>query len=152
MPVFQFTQPVQQLEKRKGGYFYFKIDAQVVEQFERKRATRLICAIEGSKPYSCGLNHHGDGHFFVIVAGKIIKGLKKELGDPLTFKIYEDPNPLGVAMPEVLEVFLEQSPETKEQFEKLTDGKKRSLIHSIAKVKSLDLQVSKIQDFFLQVK
>ncbi len=37
MPQFKFTQPIHQLEKRKGGYFYFQIDAPVVEQFPKKK-------------------------------------------------------------------------------------------------------------------
>ncbi|MEM9833953.1 MAG: hypothetical protein AAF944_25200 [Bacteroidota bacterium] len=37
-----------------------------------------------------------------IVAIKHLKSLRKALGDPVTFKTFEDPNPLGVEMPEVL--------------------------------------------------
>ncbi|MEM8528354.1 MAG: YdeI/OmpD-associated family protein [Bacteroidota bacterium] len=150
MPHFQFTQNIGQLEKRKGGYFYLKIDAEVVEQFEKKRATRLKCDIDGKVSYSCGLNHLGDGNFFIIVATRHLKKLGKELGDEVQFEIYEDPNPLGVEIPEVLQVLLQQDEDAKVMFEQLTDGKKRSLIYAIKPVKNIDKQVEKIMTFLVE--
>ncbi|MEM6299165.1 MAG: YdeI/OmpD-associated family protein [Bacteroidota bacterium] len=148
MPRFEFTQTVEQLEKRKGGYFYLFIDVDTVNQFEHKRATRLKCEIDGKLSYSCGLNHLGDGNFYIIVSGARMKKLEKTAGDTVTFGIYEDPNPLGVEIPDVLLAFLEQDEEIKKQYEALTDGKKRTLIYSIQKVKNIDLQIEKINTFF----
>ena len=135
MTSYQETQEINQLEKRKGGYFYLKIDSDVINQFSRKRATRMICTIDNQVSYRCGLNHLGDGNFYVIVARKYLIKLNKELGDKVDFRIEEDPDQLGVDMPEVLTVFLEQEPESKKVFNQLTDGKKRSLIYGILKVK-----------------
>lgn len=147
MPRFKFEQPIQQLEARKGGYFYLENDANRVDQFEEKRATRLKCIIDEKVALSCGLNHLGDGNFYIIIAKRYVQKLKKELGDKVTFEIFEDPNPLGVEMPEALEVLLEQDPDAKEAFEKLTDGKKRSLIFAIKRVKDIDKQIGRIIDF-----
>ncbi|GAA4272176.1 DUF1905 domain-containing protein [Aquimarina gracilis] len=152
MPRFAFEQPILQLEQRKGGYHYLKIDADVVNQFEQKRATRLKCVIDGNLSYSCGLNHLGDGNFFIILANAKLKKLNKTLGDIVSFEIFEDPNPLGVEEPEVLKVLLEQDPIAKGMYNQLTDGKKRSLIFSIIKVKNIDLQVQKILEFLNQQK
>lgn len=143
MSSFKFKQIIQQLEKRKGGYFYFKIEASLVEQMTRKRATRLICTVDQKLFYPCGLNHLGDGNFFIILATTKLKSLGKNLGDEVALEIIEDPNPLGVAIPESLEVLLEQDEDAKSIFEQLTDSKKRSLIYSINKVKNIDLQVEK---------
>ncbi|MEL7146117.1 MAG: DUF1905 domain-containing protein [Bacteroidota bacterium] len=144
---FTFTQSIGQLEARKGGYFYLKIMSETVDQFEKKRATRLICDIDDKLQYSCGLNHYGDGNFYLILSGKNLKKLGKSLGDEVTFSIYEDPNPLGVAIPEVLQVLIDQDEKVKADFDQLTDGKKRSLIYTIVKIKDIDLQVSKIMSF-----
>lgn len=144
MPYFTFEQPVLQLEPRKGGYFYLRIDASVVEQYAQKRATRLKCMIDEKVSFSCGLNHFGDGHYYIIVAGKYLKTLGKQLGSMVVFEIYEDPNPLGVEVPDVLLALLEQDEIVKKIYENLTDGKKRSLIHSIKAVKDLDKQIEKI--------
>jgi len=140
-------QSIKQLEKRKGGYYYLKIDAEIIAQFSRKRSTRMICTIDNQVSYRCGLNHLGDGNFYVIVAGKYLEELNIELGEAVDYRIDEDPDQLGVEIPEVLTVFLEQDSESKSIFNQLTDGKKRSLIYSFIKIKDMDRQVKIIADF-----
>ncbi len=147
MPHLNFEQTIGQLEKRKGGYFYLEISAEEVAKFEKGKATRLVCTIDQKVSYSCGLNHLGDGNFFIIVATRYMQQLKKQMGDQVSFEIVEDPNPLGVKIPEALAVLLEQDEAAKAVFEKITDGKKRSLIYSIQKVKDIDKQVQKSLDF-----
>jgi hypothetical protein len=152
MTSYQGKQKINQLEKRKGGYFYLKIDSDIINQFSRKRATRMICTIDNGVSYRCGLNHLGDGNFYIIVAGKYLDKLGKELGEEVSFKIEEDPDQLGVEVPEVLTAFLEQDSESKAIYDKLTDGKKRSLIYSFNKIKDIDRQVKIIMDFLSKEK
>jgi hypothetical protein len=140
---FKFEQILGQLEKRKGGYYYLKIDSEIVNQFENMRHTRLICILENKLSFQCGLNHFGDGNFFIIISSKNLETIGKNLGDLICFELIKDPNPLGVDMPEVLESIIEQDQELKEKYEKLTFGKKRSIIHQINKIKNIDLQISK---------
>ncbi len=147
MSLHQGQQTIKQLEQRKGGYYYLKIEAAIVGKLSNKRKTRLICTIDNLVSYRCGLNHLGDGNFYLIVSGKRLKALGKNLGDLVAFSIEEDPDQLGVAIPEVLEVLLAQDPEAKSIFDVLTDGKKRSLIYAILKVKDLDKQVRIALDF-----
>ena len=145
---FSFNQKVGQLEKRRGGYYYLKVNAEIVDQFEKKRKTRFICEIDQKIKYSCGLNHYGDGNFFIILSTANLKKLGKHRGNKVSYTIYEDPNPLGVEIPEVLSVLLEQDEILKNKYDVLTDGKKRSLIFTINKVKNIDLQVEKALKFF----
>ena len=72
------------------------------------------------------------------------------LGEEVEFILEEDPNPLGVEEPEVLTVLLEQDPMAKEQYDQLTNGKKRILIFSLQKTKNNDLQVQKILQFLME--
>ncbi|GAB5530475.1 MAG: hypothetical protein Roseis3KO_22520 [Roseivirga sp.] len=136
-------QRIKQLEKRRGGYFYLEIFATIVDQFPNKRKTRFLCTLDGQLTYQCGLNHLGDGNFFIIVSGKNLKSIGKSLGDKVSFELREDPNPLGVEMPEVLEVLLYQDEQLNSKFEKLSMGNKRHVIHSIIKIKDIDLQIAK---------
>lgn len=147
MILYSGHQAIKQLEKRKGGYYYIQLDAEVVNQFKRKKATRIVCNIDDCISYRCGLNHLGDGNFFVIVATKHIQALDKTLGETINYTIKEDPDQLGVDMPEVLTVFLNQEPDKRKLFDTLTDGKKRSLIYSIIKLKDIDKQVKIITNF-----
>jgi hypothetical protein len=144
---FEGEQAIGQLEKIKGGYFYLTIDAQIIQQFERKRHTRLVCHLDGKISYQCGLNHLGDGNYFIIIAGKILQQLGKKVDSRVYFRIEEDPNPLGVEVPEVLTVLLEQDEHLKEIYDKISDGKKRALIFSILKVKNIDKQVDGMIEF-----
>jgi len=151
MPRFTFNQLIRQLEKRKGGYYYLQVDAAIVNQLERKRATRIICTLNGTVTYGCGLNHLGDGNFYIIVAARYLKKLGLALNDPVTFEIEEDPNPFGVEVPKVLSILLEQDPDAKRIYDGLTDGKKRSLIYGIKDIKNVDKQVQKIRSILQQL-
>ena len=60
MKSYKGRQTIKQLEKRKGGYLYLKLDSEIINQFSKKRATRMICTIDQKVSYRCGLNHLGD--------------------------------------------------------------------------------------------
>ena len=143
MKSYKSEQIIGQLEKRKGGYFFLKIDAEIVNQFENKRQTRFLCTLENSLTFQCGLNHLGDGNFFIILSAKNLQSVNKSFSENIIYELNEDPNPLGVAMPEVLEAVLEQDETLKLTFESLTLGKKRNIIHQIIKIKDIDLQIQK---------
>ncbi|RIV21604.1 DUF1905 domain-containing protein [Fibrisoma montanum] len=152
MPHFTLEQPIRQLDKRQGGYYHLVITPEVVNQFEKQRATRLVCVLDQTVSFSCGLNHLGDGNFYIIVATQQLKKLGKNVGDPVVFEIYEDPNPLGVDVPDVLQVLLDQDDDARHRYDALTDGKKRSLIYSIKGIRDIDRQVQKILSFLNEQK
>ncbi len=141
-----------QLDKMRGGYFYLRIESDIINQFERKRHTRLICHLDDKISFPCGLNHLGDGNFFLIIAGKHLEQLGKKPGNTVVFRIEEDPNPLGVEVPEVLSTLLMQDEGLKSIYEKISDGKKRTLIFALLKIKDIDKQVEKSIDFLTQEK
>ena len=143
MKEYRSEQIIGQLEKRKGGYFFLKIEAETINQFENKRQTRFLCTLQKSVTFQCGLNHLGDGNFFIILSTKNLHTVNRKLGDKIHYELNEDPNPLGVEMPEVLEAILEQDENIKATFDSLTLGKKRNVIHQINKIKDIDKQVQK---------
>lgn len=136
-------QIVEQLEKIKGGYFFLKINAETVNRLKYKNKTRLICKLDHKVSFQCGLNHYGDGNFFIIISSRNMKLINRKSGDKIYFEITEDPNPLGAEIPETVSILLEQDDALKEKFNELTDGKKRSILIQINKIKDLDKQVSK---------
>lgn len=136
-------QIVEQLEKIKGGYFFLKINAETVNRLKHKNKTRLICKLDHKVSFQCGLNHYGDGNFFIIISSRNMKLINRKSGDKIYFEITEDPNPLGAEIPETVSILLEQDDALKEKFNELTDGKKRSILIQINKIKDLDKQVSK---------
>lgn len=143
MKVYKSSQALEQLEKRKGGYYFFKITADVVSGFKNGKQTRLLCTVDKMLSFSCGLNHLGNGDFFIMLSTKNVKSIGKKVGDLISFELREDPNPLGVELPEVLAALLEQDEVLQQKFESLTAGKKRSLVHAISRIKDIDKQVRK---------
>lgn len=141
--IYEGKQPLQ----KSGSYYHLEVAAAVVNTFEKKRATRLICTIDDTVTLQCGLNHLGNGNFYIMLAKKYIKEIGKEAGETISYKLEIDPNPLGVAIPEVLEVFLAQDPDGEAIFNKLTDGRKRTLIFSVLRIKNVDKQVETILKF-----
>lgn len=136
-------QIIGQLEKRKGGYFFLKVESEIVDKFENKRKTRFVCKLDNKISFQCGLNHLGDGNFFIIISTKNLKLIERQLGEIIPFELMEDPNPLGVDMPEIITILLEQDSELKNKFAQLTDGKKRSIIVQITKIKDIDKQIKR---------
>ena len=143
MEKYSAKQAIGQLEKRKGGYFYLTISAEIVEQFDRKKKTRLICRLDDQLEFQCGLNHLGDGNFFIIISMKNLKSIDKQVGEEVQFEIWPDPNPLGVDIPEEIVVLLGQDEILNQQFENLTDGKKRGIIHQVKRIKNIDLKITR---------
>lgn len=151
MKTYKSQQIIGQLEKRKGGYFFLKIESEIINQFQNKRHTRFICTLEKSLNFQCGLNHLGDGNFFIILSSKNLEIVQKQLGDEIHFELNEDPNPLGVEMPEVLEAVLEQDENLKASFDSLTLGKKRSIIFALNKIKDIDKQIINVSKLIIAV-
>lgn len=146
MKNFKSEQIIGQLEKRKGGYYFLKVNAEIVEKFENKGKTRFICKLDDKMSFQCGLNHFGDGNYFMIISTKRFKLIGRQLGETIPFELIEDPNPLGIQLPETIEILLEQDNELKNKFDQLTDGKKRTIIVLISKIKDIDKQISKTID------
>jgi len=96
----------EQTIKKNGSYYHLEIAAAIVNQYEKKRATRLICTIDDRVKLRCGLSHLGNGNFYIMLAKRYIKEIGKDVGETISYTLEEDSNPLGVEIPEVLEVFL----------------------------------------------
>ena len=72
---------------------------------------------------------------------------QKEVGvqkdDIFTLQLFEDTTKYGVEIPEEFAAVLESDPEALEKFEMLTDGKKRSLIYFIIRIKNSQTRIDK---------
>jgi len=75
------------------------------------------------------------------------KRYQKQLGifpsDYFQLQLYEDTSKYGVEMPEELEAVLQSDPEAYQIFESFSDGKKRTLIYYILKIKTSQIRIDK---------
>ncbi|MGA0063481.1 MAG: YdeI/OmpD-associated family protein [Flavobacteriaceae bacterium] len=141
------AQPLRKLQHNRGGFYYLEVDAETVAQLPEKHKTRIICTLEQTLKLRCGLNHLGDGNFYVLLAQRHIKNLNKNLHDLVAFNLEVDPDPLGVDIPEVLTELLHQDSEARNTFNLLAHSRKRTLIHRVNRIKNIDIQVRQILDF-----
>ena len=94
------------------------------------------------------IDFHGALHLYqcnyIVSFGK---RYQKELGvfpsDYFELQLFEDTSKYGVEMPEEFMAVLDSDPEAFEAFEKLSDGKKRSLIYYILRIKTSQTRIDK---------
>jgi uncharacterized protein YdeI (YjbR/CyaY-like superfamily) len=84
----------------------------------------------------------------MMVNKSYMKNLGLMAGEKVAIEIFEDPNPLGVEIPEVLLVLLEQDPMVAEVWARMTAGRKRTICHATKRIKNVDLQVARALEFF----
>lgn len=142
-PLLSETQTLGKLDSRRGGYFFVTVVRAFADSLPNGKKTRLLCELNGIKTLRCGLNPIGNGDFFILVSTATAKELGIGEGSRVEVSISVDPDQLGVEMPEAFEELLAQEPEMKSRFDSLTDGKKRSLIHQLSRIRDIDRQVMK---------
>jgi uncharacterized protein YdeI (YjbR/CyaY-like superfamily) len=84
----------------------------------------------------------------MMVSKAHMKDLDLMAGEKVHIEVFEDSNPLGVEVPEVLEALIAQDPIVAQVWERLTDGRKRTICHATKRIKNVDLQVEKALVFF----
>jgi hypothetical protein len=104
---------------------------------------RILCSINKHNLFHAGFMPDGNGKWFIKLNKEKIKNFKLEVGEIVSVEIKSDTSKYGMELPREFEEVLIQDIEGSNYFEKLTDGKKRSLIFLIAKVKNTDKKITK---------
>ena len=124
------------------------VSTAIIADFPQKHHTRIVLKINGEGHIQCGLNTHIPGMRCMMISKKHMTSLGLMTGEKVFFEIFEDPNPLGVEVPEVLKALLMQDPVVERVWSKLSDGRKRTICHSTMRIKNIDLQVERALEFF----
>lgn len=124
-----------------GGWHFLIVDRATVDKFKFEGSSRrVICTIKGGKPFPCALMPWGD-IFYIMVNKQRRAELGLEVGQMVDIVLEKDESKYGMPMPEELQEVLNQDPEGEAMFEKLTPGKKRSMMYFIGKVKDVDRRI-----------
>lgn len=102
---------------------------------------RVVCTLQGSLSYHCGLLHNGKGGYIVSVNSARRKKLGLQEGQVIDVRLETDHSEYGMPMSDELREVLDQDDQSREYFEKLTPGKQRSLIHWADGVKSSNIKI-----------
>lgn len=123
--------------------FYIEVKQTVITQLGGKMNIRLICTLNKSLSFQCGLMALGQGNAYISINSKRMKELKIKEGDEVFVELAVDKSEYGMDVPEELQELLNQDPEGKRRFDALTPGKKRYVIFYIAGVKSSQLRLER---------
>jgi len=122
---------------------HIKVPDKVFKKMSADGKKRVICQIDDNEPFHGGFMPDGNGSYFIMLSKPKLKKYKLTLGQKVKVVLEKDNTKYGMKVPEEFEEVLGSDPEGETFFEKLTDGKKRSLIHLVATVKSSDIKISK---------
>lgn len=132
------------LEKFVSDVFQYhvKVPEDIKEAFFQQDHKRVVANFNDKVKKHCAIMPGGSFHYLLLNKQEV-KKLQAQPGDNLAITLTPDASPLGMPMPEELEVILAQDPDAKAFFDALTPGKKRSLMHLVGKVKNVDSRISK---------
>lgn len=124
--------------------FYFEIPASVVKKIGGIGKMRLICEVNKSLSFQCGLMSLSEGRAYISINTKRMKELGVKQGDTVNIVLSEDKSEYGVNIPAELEELFKQDPEGKARFDKLTPGKQRYILNYVDTVKNPTLRAERV--------
>ena len=133
------------LEKFDSNLWYFHIvlPKAVAEKFLKQKVTRVVCNLNNTLEFQCGILSAGNGVHFININKKIRDALKLKEGTKVSSTISEDKSEYGLPMPEELEAALTQDDEGNEYFHALTPGKQRTLLYIVGHPKNVDARIKR---------
>jgi len=129
--------------KSKVYYHHVKVPNTIYQKMTIDGQKRILCTIDDNEYFHAGLLPTGDGSYYIILSKARMKEFKIVLGQTIDVKIEKDKSKYGMKMPPEFGEVLETDEEGLDYFEKLTDGKKRNLIHLVAMTKNPDIRITK---------
>ncbi len=103
---------------------------------------RIICTINNNLTFHCAMIPKNPYHFIMLSKEKI-KTLGLNINDAISVEIIPDKSEYGMEMCEEFQEVLFSDPDGNSLFEKLTPGKKRSIIYLISNTKNSQSKIEK---------
>ena len=136
-----FITTLQKFDPKLFG-FHFPVPIGIAKSFIDGNNKRVICNVNNKLDMQCALMSYTDGYYILINKARV-KQLGLSVNDEVQLSLQKDHSEYGHEVAESFEMLLEQDEEGRTYFEKLTPGKKRSLIYLVGKVKNIDSQLNK---------
>lgn len=121
---------------------YIEVPADVVETLGTLKI-RLICTVNGSLSFQCGLMALKNGSAYITLNNKRLKELGVKYGDAVSVSLTKDESKYGMDVPEELQELLKQDDEGNRRFDLLAPGMQRYIIYYVAQVKSSNLRLER---------
>ena len=137
----QFTTTLQKFDSNLWG-FHLPVPEIIANKFVAGNDRRVICWINEKIRIQNALMPYSEG-YFLLLNKELVKRLNISIGEEVNLKLEKDTSEFGLPIPESFRVLLAQDEEGYQHFEKLTPGRKRSLIYVVGKVKNINSQLNK---------
>lgn len=138
----QFNTYINRLDYLQSMH-YLEVPAEIILQLGGKLKIRLLCTVNNSLTFQCGLVALGNGNAYISINSKRMKQLKVKAGDEVKVALQLDESEYGMEMPEELAELLKQDEEGMERFSLLPPGKQRYIIYYVSGVKSSNLRLER---------
>ncbi len=125
------------------GMHYLEIPATIVKKLAANFNIRLLCTVNDSITFQCGLVALGNGSAYISINAKRMKTLGVKNGDEVTVILKEDKSKYGMEVPKELSELFKQDLEGKKRFDLLPPGKQRYIIYYVSQVKSTQLRIDR---------
>lgn len=138
----QFQTKIYKL-KHLVGMHYLEVPEKIVKKLGGKFSMRLLCTVNSTLTFQCGLVALGNGDAYISINAKRMKLLNVTFGSKVSVELKKDESKYGMKVPEELAELLAQDPEGMKRFKKLPPGKQRYIIHYVSTVKSTQLRIDR---------
>lgn len=112
------------------------------EMIKHTTEKRTICTINNSLTFHCAMILKKPFHYIMLSKEKI-KALKLDIHNEISVEIVPDTSEFGMEICDELQEVLFSDPDGNLLFEKLTSGRKRSILYMISKTKNPQLKIEK---------
>jgi hypothetical protein len=141
MKITRYTTPVAKFEDY--SMHYLAVPPKAVKALGGKFRARLVCSLNGSKAFHCGLNPLGEGQGYLTLSKQRMAELGLGVGDTVKVELAPDNSKYGMPVPPEFREVLRQDEEGKRRFAKLKPGKQRTLLHYVAGTVNVDLRIER---------
>ncbi|MCZ4407686.1 YdeI/OmpD-associated family protein [Cryomorphaceae bacterium 1068] len=117
------------------------VENSVADQLIEGKDRRIICSIEGIRPFHCALLPDGNGSWYILLNNKRKNELGIRDGEEISVVLEKDRSEYGMEMPIELREVLDQDEHADTLFHKLTPGRMRNIIHAVSSVKSSEIKI-----------
>ncbi|CAN5407629.1 hypothetical protein BH10ACI3_BH10ACI3_20960 [soil metagenome] len=125
----------------ESGWHFLTIEREIVDKFAfTGKSKRVVCSIKGGEPFQCALMPWGE-IFYIIVNKSKRESAGIDAGDTVEVELVLDESKYGLPMPEEFQEVLNQDHEGDRLFHALTEGKQRSVLYYVSKIKDIDKRI-----------
>ncbi len=141
MSKYRFTASVHDSGREMGG-LYLMLDETVHTTMGIEKNSRVLLHL-GDKAYHRALQLSRNGYNLIVLNRKMAKDHGIRVGAELEIVLEEDQSEFGMGFPEEFAEVLEQDPEGKDLFHRLSPGLQRGFLYYISSAKGVQTRVNR---------